>query len=144
MTIDNLFLVCNNVALLGWLLLLFAPRWRWTSRIILSGAMALLLGAVYLTLIALYFGRAEGSFGSLNGVMKLFENKEAVMAGWVHYLAFDLFVGTWIVSNSQKLGIKHGWIIPCLFFTFMFGPIGLILYYFVRAMHTKKVLHENF
>jgi hypothetical protein len=76
--------------------------------------------------------------------MKLFENKEAVLAGWVHYLAFDLFVGTWIVSNSQKLNIRHLYILPCLFFTFMLGPIGLLMYFIVRAALTKQWMHENF
>ncbi|MBL7843199.1 MAG: DUF4281 domain-containing protein [Cyclobacteriaceae bacterium] len=141
---DKLFLICNNLALAGWLLMVVAPRWKWTFSIIVSGAVILLLSAVYLTLIVLYFGEGEGNFSSLDGVMKLFENREAVLAGWVHYLAFDMFVGTWIVSNSQKLGIKHWWIVPCLFFTFMLGPIGLILYFSVRAVHTKKILHENF
>ncbi|MBX2955358.1 MAG: DUF4281 domain-containing protein [Cyclobacteriaceae bacterium] len=141
---DKLFLICNNLALAGWLLMVVAPRWKWTFSIIVSGAVILLLSAVYLTLIVLYFGEGEGNFSSLDGVMTLFENREAVLAGWVHYLAFDMFVGTWIVSNSQKLGIKHWWIVPCLFFTFMLGPIGLILYFSVRAVHTKKILHENF
>lgn len=141
---DKLFLICNNLALAGWLLMVVAPRWKWTFSIIVSGAVILLLSAVYLTLIVLYFGEGEGNFSSLDGVMKLFENREAVLAGWVHYLAFDMFVGTWIVSNSQKLGIKHWWIVPCLFFTFMLGPIGLILYFSIRAIHTKKILHENF
>lgn len=141
---DKLFLICNNLALAGWLLMVVAPRWKWTFSIIVSGAVILLLSAVYLTLIVLYFGEGEGNFSSLDGVMKLFENREAVLAGWVHYLAFDMFVGTWIVSNSQKLGIKHWWIVPCLFFTFMLGPIGLILYFSIRAVHTKKILHENF
>ncbi len=144
MNADQIFLICNNLALLGWLLMVVAPRWKWTFNIIVSGVVILLLSAIYLTLIILYFGEGEGNFSSLDGVMKLFENREAVLAGWVHYLAFDMFAGTWILSNSHKLGIKHWWIIPCLFFTFMFGPIGLILYFIVRSIHTKKILHENF
>jgi len=129
---------------LGWLLLLFAPRWRWTKQIVLSGLLPLLLGLVYLALIAFYFGEAEGNFSSLDGVMKLFDSPFTVVAGWIHYLAFDLFIGTWEVTNSQKLGIPHLLVIPCLVLTFLFGPIGLLLYFAVRGIRTKQFLHENF
>lgn len=141
---ELIFSIANTAALIGWIILAVAPRWKWTKTLILSGGLILLLSAIYLTIIALTFGESEGGFDSLANVMKLFEDPNAVLAGWIHYLAFDLFVGTWIISNSQKLGIKHLYIVPCLFFTFMFGPIGLLLYFIVRAATTKKVLHENF
>jgi hypothetical protein len=144
MNADQLFSLCNLIALVGWLFMALAPRWAWTKKIVLSGAWIVLLAGVYLVLIVLFFGTSEGNFSSLNGVMKVFENKEAVLAGWVHYLAFDLFVGTWIVSNSQKLNIRHLYILPCLFFTFMLGPIGLLMYFIVRAALTKQWMHENF
>jgi hypothetical protein len=141
---DILFTITNSAALVGWVLMIFAPRFAATRFLVLSGALMLALAATYITLIVLYFGNSEGNFSSLDGVMKLFENREAVLAGWIHYLAFDLFVGTWIVSNSQKLGIRHVYIIPCLFFTFMFGPFGLLLYFGVRTAITKKLFQENF
>jgi hypothetical protein len=47
------------------------------------------------------------SFGSLNGVMKLFQDRTLVTAGWVHYLAFDLITGIWIQKNAQKHSINH-------------------------------------
>ncbi len=141
---DLLFTIANSAAMVGWVLMIFAPRFAATRFLVLSGALMLALAATYITLIVLYFGNSEGNFSSLDGVMQLFQNREAVMAGWIHYLAFDLFVGSWIVSNSRKLGIRHLYIIPCLFFTFMFGPAGLLLYYVVRAAVTKKILEENF
>ena len=141
---ESIFQICNTIAPLGWLLLLFAPRWRWTKQIVLSGLLPLLLGLVYLALIAFYFGEAEGNFSSLDGVMKLFDSPFTVVAGWIHYLAFDLFIGTWEVTNSQKLGIPHLLVIPCLVLTFLFGPIGLLLYFAVRGIRTKQFLHENF
>jgi len=141
---ELIFTIANTTALIGWIVLAVAPRWKWTKTLILSGGLILVLSAAYLTIIVLTFGKSEGGFDSLANVMKLFEDPNAVLAGWIHYLAFDMFVGTWIISNSQKLGIKHLYIIPCLFFTFMFGPIGLLLYFIVRAAITKKVVHENF
>ncbi len=124
--------------------MLIAPKWVWTRRIVISGLIPLLLGSVYLVLIVLYFGNTEGSFGSLAGVMKLFEDPNAVLAGWIHYLAFDLFVGSWELRNSQKHGINHFLVVPCLLLTFMLGPIGLLTYFGLRALHSKRIIHENF
>ena len=119
-----------------------APRWKWTKLIILSGFYPLLLAIAYLALIILFFGDAEGDFGSLQGVATLFQNPFALTAGWIHYLAFDMFIGAWEVRDSKKNGISHLLIIPCLFFTFMFGPVGLLMYFALRWLKTKKLLHE--
>lgn len=144
MKIELVFTFANSFIPLCWLLLIVAPRWRVTQITILSGMIPAIYAMVYMVLILQYFGRNEGDFSSLSGVMKLFENPGAVTAGWIHYLAFDLFVGTWIVSNSQKLFIPHLWIVPCLLLAFLFGPIGLLLYLIIRSIKTKKILHENF
>ncbi|MCU0419083.1 MAG: ABA4-like family protein [Cyclobacteriaceae bacterium] len=144
MNIETVFTLANSFAPVCWLLLLFAPRWRVTRVAILSGLVPALYGVVYVILMVLYFGQSEGNFNSLGGVMKLFQQPEAVTAGWIHYLAFDLFVGAWVVANSQKNGIPHRWIVPCLVLSFLFGPAGLLVYFAVRVLYTKKVVHENF
>jgi hypothetical protein len=142
MTAAQVFQICNSIAPLAWILLIFFPKWKWTRIIILQGIIPLILGVVYLSLIVLFFGEGEGDFNSLNGVMKLFTHPWAVTAGWIHYLAFDLFIGSWEVSNSQKLGIKHYLIVPSLLLTFFFGPIGLLLYFLTRGINTKQFLHD--
>ena len=142
MTADTIFQICNNIAPIGWLLMALAPRWKYTKLIVLSGLFPLLLGLVYLTLIITHFGDGEGNFSSLQGVTQLFENPFALTAGWIHYLAFDMFIGAWEVNDSQMRGISHFLVIPCLFLTLMFGPIGLILYFIIRFIKTKKLLHD--
>ena len=142
MKAETIFQICNSVAPLGWLLMIVAPRWKGTRKIVLSGLFPLALGLVYLTLIVLFFGESEGGFGSLHEVEKLFNNPFALTAGWIHYLSFDMFIGAWEVNDSQNHGISHLLVIPCLFFTFMFGPIGLILYFIVRLAKTKKLLFD--
>jgi len=107
MNAETIFSIANLVALVGWLLLIFAPRWKWTQKIVVSGAVSLLLSVAYLVLIVLFFGKAEGGFGSLADVMKLFSNPYAALAGWIHYLAFDLFVGSWEVKDAGKRGISR-------------------------------------
>lgn len=141
MKAETLFQICNSAAPVGWLLMAIAPRWSWTKKIVLSGLFPLVLGLIYLGIIVTTFGSSEGNFNSLAGVMKLFENPYAVTAGWIHYLAFDMFIGAWEVNDSQKHGISHWLVIPCLFFTLMFGPIGLILYFVIRLIKTKQLLH---
>lgn len=141
---DSIFSIGNLVAMTGWILLTVAPRWKVTRTVVLSGLIPLLLGAAYLILVALFFGKSEGSFGTLSGVMTLFQNPWAVLAGWIHYLAFDLFVGSWEVRDSERHGISHFLVIPCLFLTFMLGPVGLLVYFIIRGIKTKQVLHDNF
>src|SRR5690606_20592697 len=113
---ETLFSMSSTLAMLGWLLLIIAPRWQWTKYLVLSGALVLILAAAYTLLIILFFGTSEGGFGNLRQVAKLFEDPWVLLAGWIHYLAFDLFVGSWEVSDAQKTGINHFLVIPCLLF----------------------------
>ena len=137
MKAEQIFSIANLIAIIGWILLVVAPRWVFTKKVVLSGAIPLLLSVAYLILIFAFFGSSEGSFGSLAGVMKLFTNEWTVLAGWIHYLAFDLFVGVWEVRDAQAKNISHWFVIPCLVLTFMFGPIGLLLYSILRLFLAK-------
>ena len=76
--------------------------------------------------------------------MELFTNKVAVTSAWVHFLAFDLMVGIWIKKNAMKHGISHWLLIPCFFFTFMIGPMGLLIYLLIRWIKTKQYFAANY
>lgn len=132
MNAETIFSIANTTALLSWVLLAAAPRWRGTRIAIHAGTIPLLFSAAYLVLIVMFFGSAEGGFSSLAGVMQLFTSPWALLAGWIHYLAFDLLVGAWEVRDAAERGISHWLVIPCLFLTFMFGPIGFLLYMLIR------------
>ena len=130
-----LFAIVNPVALLGWALLVLAPRWRGTRAVVLSGALPLLLATIYAALIGyqiLAHPAAGGGFGSLAEVAALFREPWALLAGWVHYLCFDLWVGAWETRDAQRRGVPHWALVPCLVATFMLGPLGLGLYAVVR------------
>jgi len=142
MKAEQIFSIANMIALLSWLILLVAPRFVVTRKVILSGAIPLLLSVAYLILIGLFFGKAEGGFDSLPNVMKLFTNEWATLAGWIHYLAFDLFVGAWEVRDAQANGISHWFVIPCLVLTFLFGPIGFLLYSILRFFLAKEAKND--
>lgn len=129
---ETIFSIANTIALISWIVLAVAPRWSWTRKIILSSAIPLLFSIAYLVVIIAFWGQAEGGFDSLANVMKLFSFEAAVLGGWIHYLAFDLFVGAWEVKDAQEKGISHWLVLPCLFLTFMLGPIGFLLYHIIR------------
>ena len=142
MKAEQIFSIANMLALASWIILAVAPRWTLTRKIILSGAIPLLLSVAYLMLIVLFFGKAEGGFDSLPNVMRLFTNEWATLAGWIHYLAFDLLVGIWEVSDAEKRGISHWFVVPCLLLTFLFGPIGFLLYGILRFFLSKEVKND--
>ena len=139
MTPERLFSLCNSFALIGWLILVFAGRMRWAARLVSGVLIPLVIAFLYIALIALQFGKAEGSFGTLEGVASLFSNHWVLLAGWIHYLAFDLFIGSWETRDAQALGISHLIVIPCLALTFMFGPAGLLLYFMIRTVKTRSL-----
>ena len=138
MSLDLIFTVANGFALLGWLLLAFAPRWRFTHAVVVSGAMSLVLAGLYSALLWMFHGTGEGGFGSLPEVVKLFRQPAMVLAGWVHYLAFDLFIGGWELRDAQRRGVPHILLLPCLGLTLMFGPVGLLLYFGVRRLFGRE------
>ncbi len=106
MNSETVFSIVNTIALMSWITLAIAPSWTWTKRIVWI-AIPLLFSAAYLILVVLFFGQAEGGFDALGDVMKLFANKNVALAGWIHYLAFDLFVGSWEVKDAQERGVPH-------------------------------------
>lgn len=138
---ETIFSIANTFPLIGWLLLVIAPRWKFTLTLVRL-VVVLLLALLYTVLAVSTFGEDEGGFGSLAEVSQLFENPWSLLAGWVHYLAFDLFVGSWEVENAQKVGVSHWLVIPCLLLTLFLGPAGLLLYFTLRAITTKKLTHE--
>jgi hypothetical protein len=145
MSPDSVFQTCSTIAMVGWLvLLIISPFWSSFDKFLI-GIIITLFAIVYVWLIFQVF-RPEDfeKFGSLNGVRELFTDKTAVTAGWVHYLAFDLLTGIWIKKNAQKYNIHHLILIPCLLFTFMLGPIGLLLYLLVRLIKTKQYFAANY
>lgn len=135
MTTERLFDIANLIALLGWVVLVFAPLAR--GRLMLAArviGVTLALTYAGLMITSLAGGGTEGGgFTSLEGVTVLFSRPEAVLVGWVHYLAFDLWVGAWAVEDAGKRGVPHWAMVPVLFLTLMAGPVGLLVYLAARA-----------
>ena len=139
MTLEEIFSLCSGLAMLGWLGLVLAPRWHITRDWMAPVVAPLMIGSVYIWLMTTSLDSmpSDAGFGSLAGVTALYSVPELVLAGWVHYLVFDLFVGAWELKDSQEEGIHHVVMIPCLLLTLMAAPAGLVLYLVV-----KKVLRS--
>ena len=141
MPLDQLFRIASTVVLAGWLALAFAPLNRplavVTARIVaalLSGGYAVLLVHGLATGSGLDFA---GDFMSLDGVAALLGSRAALLAGWVHYLAFDLWVGSWEAEDAPRGRVPHSLLLACLALTFLAGPAGLLLYLLVKAARRR-------
>ena len=131
----QLFQYANTTALLSWIILVFQPK---RSAPLLRVAIPVAMAVLYIWALSTAPANPDGGFGSLAQVKALFTQDRAVLAGWVHYLAFDLFIGCWMVMDAAERGIKHLLVVPCMFLTFMFGPAGLLLYFGLRAVASRK------
>ena len=96
------------------------------------------LAALYASLMFVYFFRVAGGFGSLQAVRTLFASDPVLIAGWVHYLAFDLFIGVWIAERLDAERVSRWLQAPILIATFMFGPVGLLLGFAPGAFSQKS------
>ena len=140
---DSVFLLCNAVATSAWALLLFAPRWEPTTRLIGAVIIPGLLGIAYVFALASGLGQASGGFASLAELAELFQSRRVLLAGWIHYLAFDLFVGAWQTREAGRLALPHWLLVPCLLLTLLAGPAGLLTFLAARYFATGQVHIER-
>jgi hypothetical protein len=142
MDLEQIFSVAGLLAIIGWLLLAVVPR-QPIAQITSGAVIPLVLSVGYLFLIVQNLQGAEGGFGSLAEVAALFQKQELLLAGWIHYLAFDLFIGAWETRDAQRHAIPHLVIIPCLLMTLMLGPIGLLFYFAIRTAKSRSLTLET-
>ena len=133
MTPNQAFDLLNLVALLAWLLLAMSSWLPPVATTITGEIVPAFLAFVYVVLVVANVGGSEGGFSSLPAVATLFSNPWILLAGWTHYLAFDLLVGNWEMRDATARGIPYALVLPCLVLTFLFGPAGWLLYVTVRS-----------
>jgi len=139
MTPTEVFSIANMIAMPMWVLMLFLSKWKITRFLIDFKVIPLTLAFMY----AIYIVQSVGvsgmmDFGSLKSVMTLFTEENAVLAGWIHYLAFDLLIGMWILDQNKELKINQLVIAPCLFLTFTLGPIGFLFFMIIKTIKQKQ------
>ena len=134
MDTPQIFSLVSSLAAVQWLLLIILPKWRVTLWLISYPLVPIVLSVIYCIYITGFFSISGGGYESLQQVRTLFANDSLLLAGWVHYLAFDLLIGFAIIRSSQERTISHWLVIPCLVMTFMFGPVGFLLYQIIKKI----------
>ena len=131
-TLNSLYWATNFCALGGWLLLIFYPVVP--NRAVLFAGICLPLGLSVAYLCSVFFAlpHFSGGFRSIESLSTLYQHPVAVLAGWIHYLAFDLFLGGWQVRRAKIIGLPVAVVIPCLLLTLVFGPVGFLAFYAVQ------------
>lgn len=136
---DTIFQFANPLALAGWAALLASPFLPRFADLVAGTIIPLILAVAYAGLVLAFWSGSQGGFDSLDAVAQLFETRELLLAGWLHYLAFDLFVGAWIARTARAEGVHFLLVVPCLALTFLFGPIGYLLFSALRATRLGRL-----
>jgi hypothetical protein len=137
------FWLANLYVLPFWALMIFAPHWTWTRRIIGSLLILLPLAIAYTGLLIVTIGELAGTTIDFTpeGMARLLSHGNAVAVGWIHYLVFDLFVGRWAYFDSREREIRAWWVSTALLFINLVGPFGFLLYLGVRWLHGTRQRH---
>lgn len=140
---DTIFSLANTFAMLAWVALIFLPRPEWLYTILREGVVGFLCLLYAAVLILTMFvlpaaGGGETDFTTIEGVRNIFATDGGVTIGWVHYLAFDLFVGLWVARTADSISLSRIVQAPILVATFMLGPFGLLIFLIVRRIHTAR------
>jgi Domain of unknown function (DUF4281) len=133
MSLESIFSICSAIAMAGWLALAVAPLAR-PHCIGFARVASAILCIAYLIEALTITVPTNGNFSTLAGVSALFAAPGNVMLGWTHFLAFDLFIGSWEIEDAGREGIAHWAMLPLLVLTLMLGPIGLLSYLVVRSI----------
>ena len=130
---ELIFQIVNTAVLPMWLMLLLAPNNKVTKWLIKVPLVPLVLAVCYVILVIPGLSQANPEdFQTLKGLTKLFATEDAVLAGWIHYLVFDLAVGMWLVVQNRTVKLNKWIMVPILLFTFMMGPAGFLLFHLIK------------
>lgn len=129
-----MFSTVNAAALIGWLALACAPFAPRAVDLFAGWVLPAGLSLGYAIIMLVHFADAPGGFQTLADVQLLFTDADVALGGWIHFLAFDLFIGAWIVRDARKQDIRHWYVLPILPFAFLLGPVGLLAYLGLRLL----------
>jgi len=132
---ELVFSLVGLLSMAGWATLIASPLIpRWSDRIA-GTVVPVLLAIIYLAIALTAPSQEGGGFATFAEVTLLFSSPGALLAGWVHFLAFDLLVGAWACRTGRREGMGFGWVLPCLPVIFLFGPGGFLIFSVARRVH---------
>ena len=141
---QNIYLIANWGVIPFWLLLIIVPNHGLSNFFVQSIIVPLLLAIAYGFVAYNIFldGNILDSFelyNGLDGLYSMFANEAFLLVFWIHFLAISLFLGAWISRDSQKYMVPRFFVIISLIFTYFTGPVGLLIYWFIRIFFAKKI-----
>ena len=143
-TVENIYLAANWGVIPFWLLLIFVPN-HWFTNFFTQSIIAPLLLAIGYTYLTFNLYLEENIFdgfelySGLDGLYSMFANEILLLVFWLHFLSISLFAGAWIVRDARKFLIPKIITIPSLVLTYFSGPVGLVVYWFIRIFFAKKI-----
>ena len=145
-THNQILRAVNLGSLPAWFSMVLLPRWRHTKTITLAVAVAYAL--LYATLACVLFSESVLSLDfktltTAEGVTKVFSDSTAVLAGWAHFIVFDLFTARFFLQDSARVGIPHLAVVPCILGCMFFGPVGLLTYLLVKKIFNRTIIRDE-
>jgi Domain of unknown function (DUF4281) len=142
--VNTLFSLASLPVLPIWLLMILAPRWTFTRRLLASPWVAALPAALYAALVLPRLGDILPAvvWPSLDGIQTLLGTPAGATIAWVHFLAFDLLIGRWIYLDAQERHLSPLLTGPILFFTLLLGPLGFLSYLLLRLMGRPATVEQ--
>lgn len=133
---QTVFSLSSLLVMPFWALMILAPRWTWTRRIMTSPLVILPAALLYAVLVAPNVLSVLPALANPNlaGITALLGSQSGATIAWVHFLAFDLFVGRWVYLDSLERAISPFLMAVVLLVVLMFGPLGFAVYLGVRAV----------
>ena len=149
LTLKNIFLYFNYGVIPFWLMMILIPNSRITKILVNSVIIPLILAITYVYVIYKTILLDESLlqifqlYSNLDSLYTLFSIESFLLVFWLHFLALNLFLGSWIASDGVKYGMPRGLVFFPLILVYFTGPVGLVLYWFFRIFYSKKLaLHD--
>lgn len=139
MPIALYYKLANALILLPWLLMLLLPVWWFTRWVIDTYIIPAFMSIVFLIVVIKFHAYVGNGFAEWKDFKWMFTNDEFIFVVWLQFLSFGLLVGSWQLRDSQRLGIKHWKLVPCLLLTMLGGPIGWLAYWILRIWTLKRL-----
>jgi len=144
LTYEKIYYIANIGVIPCWLLLIFLPNHIITKLFVKSVIIPALLSTAYILVtyqiyITENIFEVFGLYLGLNELYALFSNEAFLLIFWLHFLSISLFVGNWIVNDSKVYTISRFFVILALIITYFTGPVGLVLYWLIRVLYSKKI-----
>jgi len=144
-TIEMLYFWVNFGVLPFWLILIFFPNSYLSKYFVTSIFPILLLSGTYIFVLYKSYLNSYDFIGNFNlylgfdRLSDLFSDKSFLITFWIHFISINLFMGGWIVKDSQRLMMNKILVILPLIFTYFIGPLGLLLYWLIRIFYAKNI-----